>query len=63
MTPVLQIQVLPSAEGLPLPEYETEGAAGLDLRAAVTGPVVLQPGERALIPTGLRLGVPAGYEG
>ena len=63
MTPVLQIQVLPSAEGLPLPEYETEGAAGLDLRAAVTGPVVLQPGERARIPTGLRLGIPVGYEG
>lgn len=63
MTPVLQIEVLPSAEGLPLPEYETEGAAGLDLRAAVTGPVVLQPGERALLPTGLRLGIPVGYEG
>lgn len=63
MAPVLQIQLLPSAEGLPLPDYETEGAAGLDLRAAVVRPVVLQPGERALIPTGLRLGVPVGYEG
>ena len=61
--PLVQIQVLPAAEGLPLPAYETEGAAGLDLRAAVAEPVVLAPGARALIPTGLRLGLPPGYEG
>jgi dUTP pyrophosphatase len=61
--PVVHIQVLPEAEGLPLPAYETAGAAGLDLRAAVAAPVTLQPGERALLPTGLRLGLPEGYEG
>jgi dUTP pyrophosphatase len=50
------------AEDLPLPSYASEGAAGLDLRAALTSRLVLGPGERALVPTGLRLAVPAGYE-
>lgn len=50
------------ATGLPLPEYETEGSAGCDLRAAVKEPVTLQPGKRALIPTGLRMALPEGYE-
>ncbi len=53
------------AEGLPLPAYATEQAAGLDLIAAlpVDAPVTLAPGERALITTGLRVAIPAGYEG
>ena len=45
-----------------LPEYETEGAAGMDLKACVDSPVALEPGERALIPTGLSIELPAGYE-
>lgn len=48
--------------GLPLPEYETEGSAGCDLRAALTEPITLQPGKRALIPTGLKMALPKGYE-
>jgi dUTP pyrophosphatase len=48
-------------EPLPLPTYATEGAAGLDLRADAA--VVLAPGERALVPTGLCLAIPFGFEG
>lgn len=46
-----------------LPAYQTPGSAGLDLRAAVDVPMVLSPGERALIPTGLRFEIPMGWEG
>jgi dUTP pyrophosphatase len=53
---------LPGALDLPLPTYATEGSAGSDLRAAVEGERVLAPGERALIPTGVRIALPAGYE-
>lgn len=45
-----------------LPEYATEGAAGMDLRASVSEAVVLKPLERRLIPTGLFLEIPEGYE-
>jgi dUTP pyrophosphatase len=48
--------------GLPLPSLATAGAAGADLHAAVAGELVLQPGERAAVPTGLVLAVPPGYE-
>lgn len=46
-----------------MPTYATPGAAGMDLRAALTEPVVLVPGQRRLIPTGLALALPEGYEG
>ncbi len=46
----------------PLPAYATPQSAGLDLRASLDAPVVLQPLERRLIPTGLRIALPAGYE-
>ena len=49
-------------EGLPLPEYMSAGAAGADVVAAVDRDLVLAPGERALVPTGLSLEVPEGYE-
>ena len=49
-------------DDLPLPAYETEHAAGMDLRAALTEPVTLAPGERSLIPTGIRIALPDGYE-
>lgn len=48
--------------GYPLPAYETPSAAGMDIRAAITEPVVIQPLQRALIPTGLRVQLPQGHE-
>ncbi len=48
---------------LPLPRYETEGAAGMDLRASLRAPVVIPSGQRALIPTGIAIALPEGYEG
>ena len=56
---------MPHAEGLALPSYETAGAAGLDLRAAVPEdrPILILPGKRALVPTGLVLEIPQGFEG
>ena len=47
----------------PLPEYQTDHAAGLDLRAFLDAPVTLRPLERALIPTGLAVAIPVGFEG
>jgi dUTP pyrophosphatase len=52
----------PGCEDLELPEYATSGSAGVDLRAAVSEPLVLAPGARAMVPTGLRIALPAGYE-
>jgi dUTP pyrophosphatase len=52
----------PHARDLPLPRAESEGAAGLDLRAAVEEPLTLSPGERRLIPTGWRIALPNGFE-
>jgi dUTP pyrophosphatase len=57
------LKALPHGADLPLPAYATEGAAGLDLYAAVDAPVVIAPGSRALIPTGLSMAIPRGYEG
>ncbi|MBR0645671.1 dUTP diphosphatase [Plastoroseomonas hellenica] len=62
MSLTIKVTRLPHAEGLPLPSYATEGAAGMDLLAAVTAPVTILPGGRALIPTGLRLAIPTGHE-
>ena len=55
---------MPHAEGLDLPFYATEASAGMDLRAAVPAdaPMTLDPGERALVPTGLKIALPVGYE-
>lgn len=52
----------PGCEDIPLPAYETEHAAGMDLRAAVTAPVTIAPRERMVVPTGLRIALPEGYE-
>jgi dUTP pyrophosphatase len=57
---LLVLRLPPRGEPLPLPAYATDGAAGLDLRADVA--LSLSPGERALVPTGLAVAVPAGYE-
>jgi dUTP pyrophosphatase len=62
---VVEVQRLPHAEGLALPAYQTEHAAGLDLLAAVAeaSPLTLAPGARVLVPTGLAIALPAGFEG
>lgn len=52
----------PGCEDLPLPEYSTLGSAGADLRAALDSTLVLAPGDRALVSTGVRLALPEGYE-
>jgi dUTP pyrophosphatase len=63
--PVLGVVRLPHAQGLALPSYESAGAAGMDLRAAVPDdrPILLLPQKRALVPTGLVLEIPEGFEG
>lgn len=53
---------LPHAQGLDLPAYATPDSAGLDLRAALDKPMTLLPGSRALVPTGLQMALPPGYE-
>ncbi len=57
------VTVLPHGVGLELPAYATPGASGCDLRAAVGAPLTIAPGDRALVPTGLVLAIPEGYEG
>jgi len=63
--PTVPISRLPHAEGLPLPAYETAQAAGMDLRAAVPEdtPLILHPGDRYAVPTGLAFALPQGFEG
>ncbi len=53
---------LPHANDLELPSYESAAAAGMDIRAALNEPMQLNPGKRALIPTGLQMALPQGYE-
>jgi dUTP pyrophosphatase len=61
---MVEIEVcrLPHGEGLPLPAYQTQGAAGMDVVAAVEAELLLRPGERVAVPTGLRMGIPDGFE-
>lgn len=59
----VQFQRLPHGKDLPLPKYETAGAAGMDLRAAVTEDTVILPGTRKAIPCGFNVAIPCGYEG
>ncbi len=56
------VRVLSHGEGLPLPAYATECAGGADLLAAVADALTLAPGERALVPTGIAVAIPPGYE-
>ena len=57
------VSVLPHGEGLDLPAYATAGSAGCDLRAAVAESLTMLPGGRALVPTGIAIAIPDGYEG
>jgi dUTP pyrophosphatase len=59
----VQVRRLPSSDGLALPAYQTAGASGMDLHAAVTDDVTIEPGAIVLVPTGLEVAIPAGYEG
>ncbi len=63
--PVVGIVRLPHGAGLPLPAYGSASAAGMDLRAAVPEdrPILILPGKRALVPTGLVMEIPEGMEG
>lgn len=63
MSDSLRLCLLPHAEGLELPRYETPGAAGLDLRAALSDPLRIEPGGYCLVPTGLTMAIPLGFEG
>ena len=58
----LGIRILPHFKGLPLPAYQSAQAAGMDIAAAVWDTVLLPPGGRALIPSGMVIELPAGYE-
>lgn len=58
----VQVKVLPHGEGVPLPKYMSEHAAGMDLYAAVNPEIVIPPGEWQLVPTGLSIALPEGYE-
>ena len=58
----IQITRLAHGRDLPLPEYESAFAAGMDLRAAITADLVLMPAARALVPTGIAIALPPGYE-
>lgn len=62
MTVTIAVTRLPHAKDLALPSYATEHSAGMDLLAAISDPRTLRPGERALIPTGLSIALPDGYE-
>ena len=57
------VSVLPHGEGLDLPAYATAGSAGCDLRAAVAESLTMLPGGRSLVPTGIAIAIPEGYEG
>jgi dUTP pyrophosphatase len=58
----IRVKQLDGGNNLPLPAYASEGASGLDIRAAVQEPVRLNPGEIKLIPTGLAMSIPPGFE-
>jgi len=58
----MQIRRLPHSDGLPLPAYQTAGASGMDLHAAVSDNVVIDPGAIVLVPTGLEVAIPSGFE-
>ena len=58
----IKVERLPHGADLPLPAYATAGAAAMDLLAAIAAPITIDPGARALVPTGLRIALPPGHE-
>lgn len=63
MSVIVKVKRLPHNADLPLPQRMSEQSSGLDLLAAVSEPVTVAPGDTVLIPTGLALSIPPGYEG
>ena len=61
-TVAVALQVLPHGRDLPLPSYATAGSAGLDLAAAIDAPLTLPPGGRIMVPTGIAVALPLGWE-
>ena len=61
-TVAVTVARLPHGADMPLPDYATPGSAGLDLLAAVREPVTLKPGGRTLVPTGIAIALPQGFE-
>ena len=61
--PVEIVRLRPASDPLPLPRYMTPGAVGMDLLADIDGELVLGAGERRLVPTGLAIAIPSGFEG
>lgn len=60
--PLVKLKRLENGTGLGLPAYETAGSAGADIQAAVEAPLILQPGERGLVPAGFAMALPIGFE-
>ena len=60
--PQIYLTTLPHAKDLELPAYATEGAVGMDLAAAVEEDLVIYPGQTVMVPTGMKIAVPEGYE-
>lgn len=60
---IVEIQTLRNADGLPVPHYQTEHSAGIDLYAAVESELVIGPGKWLLVPTGVAVALPEGHEG
>jgi len=58
----IQFKRLPGSEDLPLPAYQTEDSAGMDIVAANKNTIELQPGERCLVPAGFKMALPRGFE-
>jgi dUTP pyrophosphatase len=61
-TLTVAVTTTPNGRGLPYPSYATVHAAGMDLTAAIEQPVILKPGDRALVPAGISIALPPGYE-
>lgn len=59
----IKVKYLDGCRDIPLPQYESDGASGMDIRACIKEPVVIQPGEITFIQTGLAVSIPPGYEG
>ena len=58
----IEIVILPHGEGIALPSYKTDGAAGMDIRAAIDKDLIIPPGQRVAVPTGFEFGIPDGFE-
>jgi dUTP pyrophosphatase len=61
--PELKVIALPHHDGIKMPAYQTDSAAGMDLAAAIDADIILASGDRMTIPTGLAMAIPHGYEG